>query len=68
MKCSRCFKYLPEVEMYDWAIDDRGLIKHKHLHEHPFYTCTSCGKNYCIGCWVKKQCEDMIYEKSPYIR
>lgn len=61
MKCSRCFKSLPEVEWYDWDVDERGSVKHRHLHQHPCYTCLTCNKNYCIACWIKQQCADMVF-------
>lgn len=61
MKCSRCFKLLPETEWYTWISDDRGSCEGHYPHKHPWYTCLTCNKVYCISCWVKKSCKDMVY-------
>ena len=61
MKCSRCFKKLPESEKFDYGTDNKGSVRQPHIHYHPFYQCLTCNKIYCITCWVKQQCKDMVY-------
>ena len=58
MKCARCFRELPERERYEWGVDERGSVRKPHIVIVPFYTCLTCGKNYCINCWRQKICKD----------